>query len=191
MINKEKSENTKGAKKIRKNNLGDKELERVRGGSDIDYDIEIDDDFLYVYSDDAKELKRKIELKSTWQRFYGSLYVMCVLDDRIITGMYNVDYDITKILSWKIEDDYYNFPYETNKMFTIEKHDISFAVGQRNKERYLFISKVADGLFEGDTSPYRTFYKGLMKEPFTLVYPLEDKTKIHITQNKVIEISLQ
>ena len=90
-----------------------------------------------------------------------------------------------------IGDDYYNFPYETNKMFTIEKHDISIAVGQRNKERYLFISKVADGLFEGDTSPYRTFYKGLMKEPFTLVYQLEDKTKIHITQNKVIEISLQ
>ena len=90
-----------------------------------------------------------------------------------------------------IDDDTYMFPYETNKMITIEKHEFSFAVGQRNKERYLFISKVAGGIFEGDTSPYRTFYEGLMKEPFSFVYPLEDKTKVHITQNKIIEISVK
>lgn len=57
MINKEKSENTKGAKKIRKNNLGDKELERVRGGSDIDYDIEIDEAFDDVLWQDIFEIR--------------------------------------------------------------------------------------------------------------------------------------
>ena len=83
-----------------------------------------------------------------------------------------------KIHLW-VNDEEYIFDYETNKMFIISKEDIRFAMCVREKKRYLFINKSYNIDTDDYTRPYRTFYDGLMKEPFNLCYPFDKPVIIY------------
>lgn len=71
----------------------------------------------------------------------------------------------------------YQFDYETNKVYEIPSEGVKFAICLDGRELILFINK---SFIPGNdtTSPYRTFYEGLMKEPFKLCYPFNGQVII-------------
>lgn len=71
----------------------------------------------------------------------------------------------------------HSFDYETNIIYEIPSEQIKFAICVRNGKRLLFTNK--DYILEdGTTSPYRTFYDGLMKEPFQFCYSFDEQVNI-------------
>ena len=73
--------------------------------------------------------------------------------------------------------------------------DLIIAIGKKSidSECELFINRDFNPLCgEEYTSPFRTFYPGLMKEPFSLVYPLKEgvETKIITDKNERITVSI-
>lgn len=85
--------------------------------------------------------------------------------------------DESKKICVKIKESTYQFDYETNKLYEIPSENIKFAICISGRELILFINK---GFIPGNdtTSPYRTFYEGLMKEPFKLCYPFNEQVII-------------
>ena len=71
----------------------------------------------------------------------------------------------------------YAFDFETNIIYEIPLRQIKFAICVRNGKTLLFTNK--DYSFgDGTTSPYRTFYDGLMKEPLKFCYPFDGQVNI-------------
>lgn len=85
--------------------------------------------------------------------------------------------EANKKIHVRIKDSIYQFDYETNKLYEIPSENIKFAICLDGRELVLFINK--DFIPGNDTtSPYRTFYEGLMKEPFKFCYPFKDQAII-------------
>lgn len=89
-------------------------------------------------------------------------------------------------------DNYYDFNFETNVINKIPNTDIEFAIAINNNGRKCFFINQGFNPFHGEniTSPYRTFYNGLMKEPFKHVYPLDETIKIETESNLILEIKV-
>lgn len=100
--------------------------------------------------------------------------------------------DKNKILSIRIDNKDYNFIFETNTINSIPNTDIEFAIAvDENGKNYFFINKEFNPYHdETITSPNRTFYNGLMKEPFKYVYSLDTPIKIETDLNVVLEIQI-
>lgn len=100
--------------------------------------------------------------------------------------------DINKILIIRIDNEYYGFIFETNIIDSIPNTDIKFAIAvDENGKNYFFINKEFNPYHdETITSPNRTFYNGLMKEPFKNVYSLDTPIKIETDSNVVLEIQI-
>lgn len=71
----------------------------------------------------------------------------------------------------------YAFDFETNIIYEIPSGQIKFAICVRNGKRILFTNKNYI-LEDGTTRPYRTFYDGLMKEPFKFCFPFGEQVNI-------------
>ena len=79
----------------------------------------------------------------------------------------------------EVDGERYEFDFESNVIYEIPKVHMKFAIcahlGEHKK--YLFLSHGT--IFkQGMTSPYRTFYKGLMKTPFDLCFPFDGVTTV-------------
>lgn len=98
--------------------------------------------------------------------------------------------DESKVIRCLVNGEAFDFSYETNELFHIEQYGIDFAVAGLKKERRVFINRSFDYTYEGYTSPYRTFYPGLMKEPFQLCFPFGEKVVIHSEKEELIEITV-
>lgn len=77
----------------------------------------------------------------------------------------------------------YQFDYETNKIYEISDKNIKFAVCVRNGKQILFINQDYI-LSKYSTYPYRTFYEGLMKDPFKFCYPFDEQVIIEVKKGK-------
>ncbi len=88
--------------------------------------------------------------------------------------------DKNKMLSINIDNKNYDFDYETNIINNIPNTDIRFALAvDSNGKNYFFINKSFNPLHDDTiTSPNRTFYNGLIKDPFKTVYSLDTSIKI-------------
>ena len=83
----------------------------------------------------------------------------------------------------------YKFDYETNKIYEISSDNIKFAICVNEGKQYLFINQ--DFIPTADsTSPYRTFYDGLMKEPFKFCYPFDEQVIIKVTKRTKLKFSI-
>lgn len=85
----------------------------------------------------------------------------------------------------------YRFDYETNKVLKIEEYNVVLAVCEKAKEKILFINKDFNPSASEYTSPYRTFWPGLMKEPFNLCYPLNNEVVIYTSQKEIIKVWIE
>lgn len=85
--------------------------------------------------------------------------------------------DSNKKINVSTKESMYQFDYETNKLYQIPSEGVKFAICIDSRKLVLFINK---GFIPGNdtTSPYRTFYDGLMKEPFKLCYPFNGQVII-------------
>lgn len=87
--------------------------------------------------------------------------------------------DANKKVYVSVKEFEYQFDYETNKIYEIFRENIKFAICVSREKRYLFINQ--DFIPKADsTSPYRTFYDGLMKEPFRFCYPFDEQVIIEV-----------
>lgn len=78
----------------------------------------------------------------------------------------------------------YWFDFETNVIYEILAKKIKFAICIQWREVHLFINKDYIYIPESDTtSPYRTYYEGLMKEPFRFCYPFDKKVVIETEEH--------
>lgn len=70
--------------------------------------------------------------------------------------------------------------------------DIKFAIAvDSNGKNYFFINKEFNPYHdETITSSNRTFYNGLMKEPFKYVYSLDTPIRIEIDSDIIIEVKI-
>lgn len=83
----------------------------------------------------------------------------------------------------------YQFDYETNKIYEIPSENIKFALCVSRGEQLLFINQ--DFIPADDTtSPYRSFYDGLMKEPFRFCYPFDEQVIIEVKKGKRLRFSI-
>lgn len=84
----------------------------------------------------------------------------------------------------------YYFDYETNKLYEIPSENIKFAICTSGRELVLFINK---GFIPGNdsTNPHRTFYEGLMKEPFKFCYPFTEQVIIEEKKGKRFVFSVE
>ena len=80
----------------------------------------------------------------------------------------------------------YLFEFETNKVYDISANQIEFSVCVCKGNRMLFINKDV-AILEGTTSPYRTFYSGLMKEPFKFCFPYNEPVIIKIKEGAILK----
>ena len=78
------------------------------------------------------------------------------------------------------------FDFETNMIYEIPLKLIKFALCIHSGKKLLFINKDYIPL-EGTTSPYRTFYSGLMKEPFKFCYPFDEQVTIETKERDRLE----
>ena len=85
--------------------------------------------------------------------------------------------DSNKKINVSTKESVYQFDYETNKLYEIPSEGVKFAICLDGRELILFINK---SFIPGNdtTSPYRTFYEGLMKEPFKYCYPFNEQVII-------------
>ena len=87
--------------------------------------------------------------------------------------------DSNKKVSVSVKEFEYIFDYETNKIYEIPSENIIFAICVSREKRFLFTNQ--DYIITDEsTSPYRTFYDGLMKEPFRYCYPFDDQVIIEV-----------
>ena len=100
--------------------------------------------------------------------------------------------DRNKLIHINILNNDYYFDFETNTINQIPNTDIEFAIAvDSDYKSYFFINKSFNPLHdESITSPYKTFYSDLMKEPFKLVYSLETPIKIETDTNIVLQIEI-
>lgn len=81
----------------------------------------------------------------------------------------------------------YQFDYETNKIYEISDKNIKFAVCVSDGKQMLFTNQ--DYIFSDDTtSPYRTFYDGLMRAPFKFCYPFDEQVIIEVKKGIILHI---
>lgn len=91
--------------------------------------------------------------------------------------------DSNKKVYVNVKECEYQFDYETNKIYEIPGESIKFAICVRNGKQILFLNQ--DYIFSKDsTSPYRTFYDGLMKELFKFCYPFDEQVIIEVKKGK-------
>lgn len=85
--------------------------------------------------------------------------------------------DSKKKIYVNVNENVYSFGFETNTIYEIPTYQIRFAICIRSGKRILFINKNYISSCHL-TSPYRTFYNGLMKEPFKFCYPFDEEVII-------------
>lgn len=97
--------------------------------------------------------------------------------------------DSNKKICVSIKECKYHFDYETNKVYEIPSEGVKFAICLDGRELILFINK---SFISGNdtTSPYRTFYEGLMKEPFKLCYPFKEQVIIEEKKGERLVFSI-
>lgn len=83
------------------------------------------------------------------------------------------------------------FPYVTNEMLSVEKYGISFAVAEKNEGIVFFINRSYDPSYPNYTSPYRTYYHGLMKNLFNLCFLFDGEIIIHTEKDEIIKICME
>lgn len=110
---------------------------------------------------------------------------MCEVDPSAFKrhGFFKV-IDSKKKICVMVNEEQYEFDYETNVIYEIPKEKIKFAMCMHEgpRARRLFVNKDYT-IMQGTTSPYRTFYEGLMKEPFRFCYPFDEPATI-VTKKK-------
>lgn len=101
--------------------------------------------------------------------------------------------DKNKQLIVLVNDKQYLFPLATNKIYHIGEYDIKMAVAINHmKDKMLFINKSLALKFSKEhTSPYRTLYKGLMKEPFKFVFPIDEEIVFETSDGLVIQANIR
>lgn len=101
--------------------------------------------------------------------------------------------DQNKQLLVLVNEKQYSFPLATNKIYHIGEYDIKMAVAINHmKDKMLFINKrLALKFSKEHTSPYRTFYKGLMKEPFKFVFPFDEDIVFETSEGLIIQAKIR
>lgn len=96
----------------------------------------------------------------------------------LINGFYKFK-NVRKKICVEVDTERYEYDYESNVIYEIPKVHMKFAICAHLGEykKYLFLSKGTISK-PGMTSPYRTFYEGLMKKPFDLCFPLDEVTTV-------------
>jgi hypothetical protein len=124
---------------------------------------------------------------------YNQYKELIVMDQIFISNGFLKVRDASKKLIVSVNGKSYNFDYETNIIHTIPQTDISFAmVFEDSGRRSLFLNQ--DYNIKDDTSftaPYRTFYDGLMKEPFKFIFPFDGPLKVETPSNVLIEARVE
>ena len=117
----------------------------------------------------------------------------CKLNEIFESNGFTKIKDRYKLLHINIGNDSYYFDFETNYINKIPNTDIEFAIAvDSNFKSYLFINKDYNPLHDDTiTSPNRTFYEGLMKEPFKLVYSLDTPIKVETDSHVVLQIQIE
>lgn len=92
-----------------------------------------------------------------------------------------------EIIHCCVDDQEYCFPYETNRVFRIEEAEIVFAVVENRGKRCVFINRDFD-VYQNDSPAYRTYYAGLMKEPFHFIFRFEEEFHIHSEKGEFIRM---
>ena len=114
-----------------------------------------------------KAVKDKVHLENCKFKKHGFMKIM----------------DPNKKVCVIVNDCEYQFDYETNKLYEISDMNIKFAVCIGNGKQILFLNQ--DYILSKDsTYPYRTFYEGLMKEPFKFCYPFEEQVIVEVKKGK-------
>lgn len=90
-----------------------------------------------------------------------------------------------------VNDTEYQFDFVTNFIYEIPSEQIKFAIAMdiHRNEIILFVNK--DFIVQDNTtSPYRTFYSGLMKEPFKFCYPFDEEVAIQTKEGCWLKFSI-
>lgn len=98
--------------------------------------------------------------------------------------------DSKKKLCVDVQGIEYQFEFETNRIYEIPAEQLKFAICIQGRERFLFVNKDYI-LLKDTTSPYRTFYEGLMKEPFKFSYPFKEQVIIETKDNVRLKFWVQ
>ncbi|MBD5136860.1 MAG: hypothetical protein HDT39_12985 [Lachnospiraceae bacterium] len=99
--------------------------------------------------------------------------------------------DSHKKIRVMVNDAEYEFDFVTNFIYEIMSEQIKFAIAIDvcSKKRILFLNK--DYIIKNNTtSPYRTFYKDLMKEPFKFCYPFDEEVIIQTKEGNQLKFIL-
>lgn len=115
------------------------------------------------------------------------------MDDIFSRHGFIKDKDDKLAINVTIGDKNYVFVYETNYIFDIPDTDIRFAITfEKGGKRSFFINQECNPSADSTiTPPYRTYYEGLMKEPFKLIYPLDKPLKIETDKHVIIEVKIE
>ncbi len=81
----------------------------------------------------------------------------------------------------------YCFPYETNRVISIDNKDIIFTIIEGKNERCIFINRDYISSLSRSAA-YRWFIEGLMKEPFRFIFPFKDEFQICTKKGENIRI---
>lgn len=100
-----------------------------------------------------------------------------------------IEKDSTILVS--INNQKFAFPYVTNEILSVAKYGILFAIAEKNEEIVFFINRDFDPNYSDYTSPYRTYYQGLMKNPFYLCFPFDGEIIIHTEKDEIIKICME
>lgn len=108
-------------------------------------------------------------------------------------GFRNTMKDQNKQLLVFVNEKQYSFPLVTNKIYYIGEYDIKMAIAINHmKDKMLFINKnLASKFSKGYTSPYRTCYEGLMKEPFKFVFPFDEDIIFETSEGLIIHAKMR
>lgn len=99
--------------------------------------------------------------------------------------------DSHKKIRVMVNDAEYEFDFVTNFIYEIISEQIKFAIAMDvcSKKRILFLNK--DYILQNNTtSPYRTFYSGLMKEPFKFCYPFDEEVIIQTEEGYRLKFNI-
>ena len=99
--------------------------------------------------------------------------------------------DSHKKICVMVNDVEYQFDFVTNFLYEIPSEQIKFAIAMDvcSKKRLLFLNK--DYIIKNNTtSPYRTFYSGLMKEPFKICYPFDEEVIIQMEKGCQLKFNI-
>lgn len=106
--------------------------------------------------------------------------------------------DDNKKLVVSVNNCYHEFKLETNVIYDIPNTDIRFCICSSDSNTCrddiftFFINKDFNiNSTKNVLSPLRTFYFGLMKEPFKLVYLLDKNLKLETDDGYYLEVSIK